>query len=233
MNLILALLLLVFVLRSNAENCKEKNEFQSLCFSTIKPILDRSKSLQREVDNLKHEAENLSEFKKSMEHLEAKTNTILQNMASQNEKVEEKLQNLQKLIEVKNAEVGLPYQKIGSKYYYIEKNEKVNWFQAANRCTAIGGHLISFKNQHEIDAIKKILPPSTDYWIDINDLANEGEYVSVATGSRASYLIWRSGQPDNYNKIEHCGEINSNIYQMNDFSCSKEQLFICEFRNQH
>ncbi|KAH8391832.1 hypothetical protein KR215_005253, partial [Drosophila sulfurigaster] len=207
------------------------------CFRALKPILDRSESLQGEVDNLKHEQE--SEFKKSIEHFEAKQDfqherveeqfkQILQHIKSQIETVEENLQNLQKLMEVKKTDVGPPYQKIGSKYYYIEKKEKVSWFEAAHRCIAIGGHLISFKNHHEIDAIKKVLPPLTDYWIDINDLANEGEFVSVAMGSRATYLKWKSGEPNNQDN-EDCGELNSHSgYRMNDYICSEKQLFICE-----
>ncbi|XP_060666098.1 uncharacterized protein LOC132798303 [Drosophila nasuta] len=101
MNLLFTLILLVLVLCSNAEDCREEKELHSICggycFRALKPILDRSESLQSEVDNLKHEQE--SEFKKSIEHFEAKQDfqherveeqfkQLLQHIKSQNETVE-------------------------------------------------------------------------------------------------------------------------------------------------
>ncbi|XP_060665853.1 accessory gland protein Acp29AB-like [Drosophila nasuta] len=254
------LLVSMFILLGNGENnCSELINLQSLCrkycLQAIKPALNKMQDLQSKLDDLKNESmnsftkfgklidlqnekfvENFANLRNETEtnkyveqKLQIATERIQQQLQQQDVKFQQKLNNL----EVRKTLVGPPYQKIGSKYYYIEESSEVNWFEAVNKCLALGGHLASFKNKMENNAIKHKLQNDKDYWIDINDLAKEGEYVSIATGRRATYFDWKSGEPNNWKDIENCVELNRNgNFQMNDDTCSKNQLFICEHRNE-
>ncbi|XP_034107100.1 C-type lectin 37Db-like [Drosophila albomicans] len=130
--------------------------------------------------------------------------------------------------------VGSPYQLIGSKYYYIERSEEVTWFGALHKCQAIGGHLLSIKNQTEFDAIKSKLEVEKDYWIDINDLTKEGEFLSVVTGRNATYFNWHEDEPNNGGDDENCGELwyVNDEHLMNDDYCLEKEFFICEPKDQ-
>ncbi|XP_034106261.1 C-type lectin 37Db-like [Drosophila albomicans] len=135
---------------------------------------------------------------------------------------------------VDSQHVGSPYQLIGSKYYYIERSEEVTWFGALQKCQAIGGHLLSINNQDEFDAIKSNLEVEKDYWIDINDLTKEGEFLSVVTGQKATYFNWHQTEPNNDSNNENCVELkySNDKHLMNDNDCQKKEFFICEPKDQ-
>ncbi|KAH8263445.1 hypothetical protein KR044_009201, partial [Drosophila immigrans] len=120
--------------------------------------------------------------------------------------------------------------KIGSKYYYIEESENLNWFQALHKCRVLGGQLVSIKNLSEMNAIISKLEPGKNYWIDITDLAVEGEFRSIQTGLKATYLNWHRDNPNNYRNNEHCGELwfLDNKHLMSDNDCKGTKFFICE-----
>lgn len=124
------------------------------------------------------------------------------------------------------------FTKIGSKYYYIEQNEKINWFAAVQKCLALGTHLASIQSQAELNALLPHLQTSTNYWIDLNDLAAEGIFLSIVNGLAPTFLNWHTGNPSNSNGNEHCGELHFyQQFRMNDNTCSKYQLYICEAAN--
>ncbi|KAH8263441.1 hypothetical protein KR044_009197, partial [Drosophila immigrans] len=213
------------------------------CFQAIKPMLDHTKYLQSQVDDFNYPKENLAKPENLAKFLDVwieqklKTfwteteKTLLQQFKSQDEKVDQKLQDVKKLLE---AQISIPgqvllYQKIGSKYYYIEESEEISWFGAVNKCLQFDGHLVSIENVDELNAIRKKLQPNKDYWIDINDLNKEGEFTSIATGRKATYFDWHKSEPNNANKNEDCVELFSvEKHQMNDNRCDKKKLFICE-----
>ncbi|KAH8263439.1 hypothetical protein KR044_009195 [Drosophila immigrans] len=129
--------------------------------------------------------------------------------------------------------VKRPFKKIGSKYYYIENNVKMNWIAAVHRCLEFGGHLASIQNVSEFNLLIANLKSHSDYWIDVNDLSTEGVFLSATTGLRANYLNWHSGNPNNFMTVEHCGALwfHNNIHRMNDDSCKATKFFICESEN--
>ncbi|KAH8263440.1 hypothetical protein KR044_009196, partial [Drosophila immigrans] len=182
------------------------------CFKAIKPVLDYAKNLQSQVDDLKPE-----NLKKLVDvWIEQKIGNLRTAFKPQDEK------------RPQDIPPGPPFQKIGSKYYYIEESEEVNWFGAVHRCLAMGGHLVSIQNLDEFNAIKEKLQAYKDYWIDINDLDKEGEFISIATGRKAAYFNWQESEPNNAANNEDCGELYFAVnYRMNDDTCNKEQLFIC------
>ncbi|XP_060663877.1 C-type lectin 37Db-like [Drosophila nasuta] len=255
MNIIIqvfGLLLLVLVVYGSAESCQESRQLESICgnycFRAMKPMLDYTKTLERQMTDFAHEKQFLLELANTKKILEAKfdlqdntiqqkfrdlstaSEQILQQIKSQGKQVEQQLEHLHKAEEDKKPIPGPAYQRIGSKYYYIEESEEVNWFVAVNKCFIIGGHLISIENQDEFNAIKEKLQTDKDYWIGISDLAKEGKYVSVVKGDEEGYLNWHDGEPYNYESSEHCVELrfNDNKHLMNVENCDTKQLFICE-----
>ncbi|XP_034128488.1 macrophage mannose receptor 1-like [Drosophila guanche] len=120
---------------------------------------------------------------------------------------------------------------IGSKFFYIEENQKVNWHSALNICRELGGHLADPDSQQELNSIKQRLTRGRHYWLGISDLANEGLFLSQDTGKRATFLKWIYGEPNNYGSYEHCVELKSQKdrpFLMNDAPCGLKSYFICE-----
>ncbi|XP_060666922.1 C-type lectin domain family 4 member K-like [Drosophila nasuta] len=244
MNLLFGLLVVLFVLSGNAQNWGPPNTqpatCERYCFLSIMPLLEHCKKLQDEIKILKHEAENKcdSTIENMFNSQDEKTKLhyfnirliaagMEQNLSSLNEKIEEYLP--QRIDEV----IGF-HTKIGSKYYHFETLEKVNWFEAVNKCLERGGHLTSIKNEDEFNGIKEKLQENENYWIDINDLADEGEFISIATGRKPSYLNWHANEPNNQNNNEHCGDLwyKQKVHLMNDAKCDEKNLFICEPKHQ-
>ncbi|XP_034473564.1 C-type lectin domain family 4 member K-like isoform X2 [Drosophila innubila] len=180
------------------------------------------------VENIKQLQDRLNIFEKKfdqkLENIGKSTETTLQKHVAG---LTAKLNDLLKVNEVRKKTVRKPFQKIGSKYYYIERTERVNWFVAAHKCLQFGGHLASIQSSSEVSELNTHLQSYSDYWIDINDLGSEGLYISATTGRKASKLYWNTNEPNNLNNNEHCVIHNKN-YQMNDDNCNNTKLFICK-----
>lgn len=115
--------------------------------------------------------------------------------------------------------------KIGSRYFYIEKSIKLNWFGASHFCRRLGGDLATIENEQELSGLRIKL--TTDpYWIGITDLEKEKVFVSTATGKRAPFLKWASGEPNN-SKEQDCVTLERN-QDMDDNWCTKELHFVCQ-----
>ncbi|KAI8042967.1 hypothetical protein M5D96_004291 [Drosophila gunungcola] len=117
------------------------------------------------------------------------------------------------------------FEKIGGRYFYIEKENKLNWFAAVKACQTLGGQLAVIENQEEMNAIYEKQSVGK-YWLDLNDLVIEGDFVSWTTGLRASFLNWRSDQPDNFGQKERCVTMFGPL--MYDDNCEIENYFVCE-----
>ncbi|KAH8351465.1 hypothetical protein KR059_003084, partial [Drosophila kikkawai] len=118
------------------------------------------------------------------------------------------------------------FQRIGSRLFYISTKVTLNWFSATNACRQMGGRLATIQNEEELQLIVRKLKWDSHYWLDLNDLSEEGKFVSSTSGKPAAFLNWRKGQPDNYKGNQHCVQlINRYIY---DSSCNEKQRFICE-----
>ncbi|KAH8362700.1 hypothetical protein KR200_012114 [Drosophila serrata] len=118
------------------------------------------------------------------------------------------------------------FEKIGSKFFYIEKNATQDWFQAARTCRRMNGQLATIRSEEEMNLIVPNLEWDSKYWLSLNDLDQEGKFVTLHRGEPAPFLKWRQGQPDNYNFNQHCiQEINFYMY---DADCDEKALFICE-----
>nr|XP_017008007.2 accessory gland protein Acp29AB-like [Drosophila takahashii] len=124
----------------------------------------------------------------------------------------------------RSLEIPAIFEQIGNRYFYIEKENRQNWFAAANTCRKMGGHLATIQNQEEMDAIAPKLPAGV-FWLDITDLAKEGEHVSSLTGKRPPFFNWKENEPAPIN--EHC--VNLYTDKMCDANCNAEFFFICQY----
>ncbi|XP_034473571.1 C-type lectin 37Db-like [Drosophila innubila] len=228
-NILIWILISVIVVQASKENCKESSQLESscgsYCFKVVRPILDHAKMLQSRVENDEVFEKNV--VRQRLEHIEALLHEFNTKFNSLERTIQQQEAQRNDMIKTVNK---LAFEKIGSKYYYIEQNQRLNWFAAAHKCHELGGHLASLQNLNDLVAVSAKLK-NRFYWIDINDLAKEGEYNSLTTGLRASFLKWYCpDEPNNKDNNEHCvqlREVNKD-YTMNDVRCDETCNFICE-----
>lgn len=174
---------------------------------------------------------NIENQVEQIQSLEKKLNEKLdKHLKSFESRVNSNIKSILEKFDAINPSVVQPlFKLIASKYYYIEHEKQCNWFVAGDKCREMGGHLVSFQNQEEFDAVKTQLKSGVDYWIDFNDLGAEGEFVSMVTGLKPKFTNWHNGEP-NGQRSEHCGDLwyYNNKHLMNDANCSYKKGFICE-----
>ncbi|XP_062131315.1 accessory gland protein Acp29AB-like [Drosophila sulfurigaster albostrigata] len=236
-NLFSILITLLAVQKCNA-NCEESRELESACgkycFKVVKPFLDYMKILQSRADEIedKRQSNTLENLTDSIDELRKTVNeefkSINREMSSRHvETIPEKLLLLEQKSQAPTEQL---FQKIGAKYYYIENSKTLNWFAAWHECLKMDAHLVSLQSEAERNALISKLTEST-YWIDVNDIETEGEYISLKTGEQAPFLKWDSGEPNNM-QDEDCVLLihsqASSYYLMNDGHCVSKCNFICE-----
>ncbi|XP_017109367.2 accessory gland protein Acp29AB [Drosophila bipectinata] len=131
---------------------------------------------------------------------------------------------------IENSLLKIKFQSSGSKHFYIEKNMLVDWKTAESKCREMGGQLASIENDDELDLIIKDLKADTSYWIDINDIQDEGKFISSVTGKSPTYFKWHSKQPVmEPNNEQDCVFIYNK--KMQDYDCNDNSHFICQNTN--
>lgn len=209
----------------------EKLENLEKRFSSEEEKLDEtSRSLS---DSLKSQIDTLdSKLKIRIDILDASYKSQIDNVTkSINDSLDKlKSESLRGLPIKRKTTPEKVFTKIGSKYYYIAHYDRVNWFQAAHKCIALGAHLVSILSEDELNAILPHLQPHVNYWIDLNDLGTEGQFLSIATGLPASFAHWGFGPPNNYQNREHCCDLwwNAGRHGFNDNYCMVRSAYICE-----
>uniref|UniRef100_A0A3B3H7A8 C-type lectin domain-containing protein n=1 Tax=Oryzias latipes TaxID=8090 RepID=A0A3B3H7A8_ORYLA len=113
----------------------------------------------------------------------------------------------------------------GSSCYFLSEESKT-WDEAREFCRARGADLVVINTEEEnefISALKK-----QQVWIGLTDRDLEGTWKSV-DGSSLNLTFWGSGQPDDYDKEEDCGETNFEFLgHWNDVPCHLSRQLICE-----
>ncbi|KAH8263444.1 hypothetical protein KR044_009200, partial [Drosophila immigrans] len=193
------------------------------CFKAIKPMLDYTRNLHNQINEVQHQSEYLAKLETREKLIDDKFDVL-------GKEIDQKLENLRtssKLV------FDSRFTKIGSKYYYIEQSPSANWLQAVHKCRTLGAHLVTIENLSEFNAIVSKLQPRKNYWTDISDLATKGEYRSITTGNIAAYFNWHGQNPDNLNNVEHCVDLwfHNNKHLMNDCNCDEKKCMICELDN--
>ncbi|XP_033149848.1 uncharacterized protein LOC117134841 [Drosophila busckii] len=162
------------------------NECGSYCFKAFKPMLEhiglmdqgwQSCSMTQQLVT----EERLLAVEQQLLQQRDKLNLFEYKMAD----TEKELGNQNNLMEP--AKCSTPFQKLGNKYYYIEESQKMNWFAAMHRCHEFGSHLVHLESHNELNLVSAKLKSSNDYWVDMNDLSKEGEFISLTTGVKPEF----------------------------------------------
>ncbi|KAH8404486.1 hypothetical protein KR222_006161, partial [Zaprionus bogoriensis] len=123
-----------------------------------------------------------------------------------------------------------------TKYYYIQRDEKLNWFEALHRCRQNGSDLLHFSNEDEFKGLAKELRNygRDRYWMGMSDLSGNGTFTSITTGRLPDFKRWHKIEPNNKGNDEHCVELVMHrrgwrlVAGMNDNQCLNSNYFICE-----
>ncbi|XP_051984452.1 pulmonary surfactant-associated protein D-like [Xyrauchen texanus] len=121
------------------------------------------------------------------------------------------------------------FRKVGQKYYFADGI--VATFQNGLKlCKDVGGTIVLPRDEVENQALLKVLVASgisaKKPFIGITDREIEGQFVDTA-GKLLTYTVWRTGQPDNYKGIQHCGVIDHSGF-WDDGNCDDLRPIICE-----
>jgi WD40 repeat protein/serine/threonine protein kinase len=113
--------------------------------------------------------------------------------------------------------------------YFLCLDSKT-WADAEKYAESVGGHLATITTKEEYDWIKEtFVPDSTTYWLGATDQQYEGNWEWV-TGEAWRFTMWSKGQPDNYQRHEHCLEMRINFdYYWNDDDGNNLMPFLIEW----
>jgi len=179
-----------------------KNEIK-----TIKPFMEKQlKELERKIER-QHKIEQLEA---TLKETSRTLHCTLEN---------KKIKNL--------GMINRKFEKIGSRYFYIEKYIKEDWFDSAQKCREMGGHLALPQNETELHLIYKKLQYGF-HWIDLSDLVDVHKWRSLLTGQDAPFpLIWNAGEPKKNGSQERCVFTYQN--KLSTHRCDFRCFYICQF----
>ncbi|XP_028447978.1 galactose-specific lectin nattectin-like [Perca flavescens] len=111
--------------------------------------------------------------------------------------------------------------------FYIQTK---TWIDAETFCQTIGGNLASIHSAEENtflrDFINQVTGTYKNAWIGGSDTVQEGTWMWT-DGSKFNYKIFNAGQPDNAGGAENCLEMNFEVKNWNDRTCSTPLSFVC------
>ncbi|XP_060565850.1 neurocan core protein-like isoform X3 [Ruditapes philippinarum] len=112
---------------------------------------------------------------------------------------------------------------------YFRSTKALEWLKAEEDCIALGGHLVEITSEEENNFTKSILSGGSRFWIGLNDIKTEGDFVWVSSGNTASgvYTKWAPTEPNDTLGNEDCVELYS-TGDWKDRDCSEAWHYICE-----
>ncbi|KPP79615.1 macrophage mannose receptor 1-like, partial [Scleropages formosus] len=115
--------------------------------------------------------------------------------------------------------------------YFFSVDTKT-WSDAQADCEGKGSNLMSILDIHERTWLRTQLG-SNIYWIGLNDIVSEGVWEWSDGSVYYPYLsYWKSGQPDNWDDNEDCGQAQGESNgQWNDEPCNTRRRYICKRLN--
>ncbi|XP_056439582.1 macrophage mannose receptor 1 [Gadus chalcogrammus] len=115
--------------------------------------------------------------------------------------------------------------KFCTKLYKKPKEEKKNYAEAKAFCRGVGGDLVSVHGPLDLATIYGSDPA----WIGLSSLDSNSGFA-WSDGSALSFERWRFGEPNNYNDLEHCAEVELYDGRWNDCFCEAYKDWICQIR---
>ena len=110
-------------------------------------------------------------------------------------------------------------------------DDKLNWTSARAKCRELAGDLVSIANADEDNALSKLVPEETWFWMGYNDREKEGNFT-WSDGMPVTYSNWGPHEAFGTSKFtEDCGMIRSTggIWAWHDAPCSWIINFVCKF----
>ncbi len=114
----------------------------------------------------------------------------------------------------------------GGTHVYRKITTAANWQTQVNACVADSpaAYLTVPADSNELSGIRILA--GGDAWVGLSDTAMPGMYVTVNTGTVATYLPWANGQP---NTSLHCVAAKGTQSRIETFDCTATQLIgVCE-----
>ncbi|EDW64585.1 C-type lectin 37Db [Drosophila virilis] len=148
-----------------------------------------------------------------------------------------------RIADMTTSRLGIPagyhveplFRKFATGYYYIPDAAYVTWFTALHDCHSIGGHLIGLaklETLHEMGFHVRNATHTKNYWLDLTDLAQNGDYVSMSSGKKPNYVHWcDDAQPNQPNISSNCVNVeNTNASRpcMKSVPCHFFRSYICQ-----
>ncbi|XP_037715380.1 C-type lectin 37Db [Drosophila subpulchrella] len=226
---ILVLVLSIYLRTSYSAACEGDDcqpQCASYCFGVLNPCMSNLANLQRRTE--------ACEAAVAIARLalnDRRLDTFGSSLTTQPEKKNTSQLLLAPTPEARKLERTDHFQQLGSKYYYIEKENKANWHEALEKCHKMGGYLGSLQNQEELDAFSGKLDGLNRYWIDVTSQFKDDEFVSITKGLKANFLSWAPGEPTKDGQCVDIRTFNGKT-TMNDNTCSTNLFFICEKSNE-
>ncbi|XP_043063505.1 accessory gland protein Acp29AB-like [Drosophila ficusphila] len=213
--------------RSSTCDAQKLNETQA----KLDRIEGRQTALEASVDTLKtsvdREGETLKAGLASLEKLLEQKEAASKLLQAKVDRIEGQLAGIAEALSkaIKNLQHS-KFERIGDRLLCVGNNSRQKWSLAEEACLQMGGHLATIQNEAELAALEGKLKRNTPYWLGLSDLAEQGQFVSVATGRPAGFFNWRATQPNNFNNNDRCVSLyNSEMY---DSVCEDAEHFICE-----
>nr|XP_044250769.1 tetranectin-like protein [Drosophila takahashii] len=201
------------------------NQCGAFCLAALHPLYDQMAEMREKLDKIETQQiaiqtmiENQEkDFKNKLDKMESSLNI---NTTSQYKDLQETLIRIYtKVFNLKN------FERIGSRHFYIQNDVYQDWTTAEKSCQQMVAHLVSFKKQEEFDALNLKIKQNLWFWVGINDISEEGKYISVDTNKTANFLDWNDGQPNNLDSNENCVAIG--FGKMYYRKCDEVSRFIC------
>ncbi|XP_052695336.1 perlucin-like protein [Crassostrea angulata] len=98
-------------------------------------------------------------------------------------------------------------------------------------CISIGANLLEFHNKRE-EAWVYLQIKHRGYakgvWLGYSDIQKEGHYVTMSNAEDLGYQNWHKGEPNDWQKNEHCAAIHFQYAGWVDYHCTAKYNYICK-----
>uniref|UniRef100_A0A3Q2WGQ3 C-type lectin domain-containing protein n=1 Tax=Haplochromis burtoni TaxID=8153 RepID=A0A3Q2WGQ3_HAPBU len=134
-------------------------------------------------------------------------------------------------LEMSHSQCQSGWREYENKCYFFSTDTK-SWLEANEFCLEHNSNLMSIQDIHERLWVRTQIS-SEIYWFGLNDRTVEGVWEWSDGSPFIQYLShWMSGQPDDWNDNEDCGQVvGYNFGEWNDENCDNKRKYICKHIN--
>ncbi|XP_017119021.1 C-type lectin domain family 4 member M-like [Drosophila elegans] len=238
--------------RSSCQPNDPPNQSGQLCLTTLHPVIDlisetNSKllSLQSKLDvqgtyltkedfetrlNVTEEHIAATSTHAKLTELQESLNKTQDDFQVRLIRAEKQMQSFQDMVlavlsRIESKFIPPNFEKIGDRYFYIEKSLTATWITAAASCRSMNGFLASFGSEEEFNAVRKQLSHSNSYWLGINDRKKEREFISAASGKPPKFVKWNLTEFNDQNDDDCVSLYRGEMFEN---SCSAQFRWICQ-----